>query len=59
MLKRISRFFIAIGLIAMFGPLFGFGVRGTDPSQNTPEIGIFMLLIGGVFYFFSTLGDKK
>jgi hypothetical protein len=59
MLKRISMFFIVIGLIAWFGPFFGLGVRGTDASQNTPEIGVSMLLIGAVFYFFSTLGGKK
>jgi len=58
-LKRIGGFFISIGVIAWLGPFFGLGVRGTDPSSNTPFIGFFFLLIGAVIFFLGTLEVRE
>lgn len=58
MIKKISIFFVSIGIIAWLGPIFGFGVRGTDPADNTPEVGLTLLAIGFVFYLID-LGMKK
>ena len=58
MIKRVSAFFTSIGLIALFGPLFGLGVRGTSSEDNTPLIGLTFLAIGLVIYLIS-LGFSK
>jgi hypothetical protein len=58
-IRRVSIFFVSIGVIAAFGPFFGLMVRGTDPSDNTFEIGFIFIAIGLVMFLISKAGIKK
>jgi hypothetical protein len=56
-MKKVGGFLFSIGLIALIGPFFGLGLRGTSPGDSGPIIGLIFIGIGLVIYL-AGRGDK-
>jgi hypothetical protein len=49
-MKKVGGFLFSIGLIALIGPFFGLGLRGTSPGDSGPIIGLIFIGVGLVIY---------